>query len=456
MSGKIGSVIKENIGGLIFSVVLAVLSIIVSASTLEYGVGKFIALSIVFIPVVFIAWVIGNAIRKAVHPDFVVTSGFWGLVKEKIFWRVGPQAILALIVFAVLTNIAEGSSNRRDIRADRAANPSAVANASGNNNAATAPQFLELSKEEFIRMVAGDNQFEEVDVSRLATMIRRGSQYLRVTGTITNEVVEAIGSFSDEDTTTVLDLSAVQGWQGNSGWMLFVNRFFSRAEAIILGDSFTRIPENLFDGHNYNTTVLKAVFLPNSITAIGNEAFANSRITEIVIPPSVVEIGDNAFRNCTELRYVYFSENSRLATIGLYAFSGCEALYSISIPASLKVIGGLAFGEYDKPSGLQTINIPANSQLEEVQTEALAYTGITSFTFPSTIKEIGAGVLGEQAVSVVIHATVPPNVQGDSSYTKTFPRTIQAIYVPAESLSAYEDAWFDYEFTFDGQLQAIK
>jgi 6-pyruvoyl-tetrahydropterin synthase len=37
---------------------------------------------------------IGNALRKAVHPDAVFTTGgFWSLVWVKVFWKWGPQTI---------------------------------------------------------------------------------------------------------------------------------------------------------------------------------------------------------------------------------------------------------------------------------------------------------------------------------------------------------------------------
>jgi hypothetical protein len=448
-----GSFIKNNLGGLIFSIVLVVFADVVMASAMEYGAGKYIALSILHIPVVFIAWVIGNAIRKAIHPDFVVASGFWGLLKERIFWRIGPQVILALIVFSIAVNVTGASVNKKDVSADRKANPSSIAEAKGNDTDVAVPEFLELSKVEFIRMVAGDNPFVETDVSKLATMIKRGNKYLKVTGTMTNEFGWDINAASSlPEPVAVLDLSSVQGGGYNINSMSNSSGIsnFQNIEVVILGDAFTTIPNMLFR----LCRTLKAVYLPDSITSIGSMAFQSSGITEIVIPPSVTEIGGEAFQDCHNLRYVYFSKNSGLTNIGNYTFDGCESLYSVSIPASLKTIGKSAFkgGDYH-PAGLENITVPIDSQLETVGDEAFAYTNMTTFTFPKTIKEIGR-VFGEdaeeQVVSVVIKAITPPKV---TSYT--FPKTIQSIYVPAESLKAYEDAWFDYEFTFNNQLKAL-
>jgi hypothetical protein len=374
------------------------------------------------------------------------------LLKERIFWRIGPQIILSLIVFSIAVNITGASVNKKDISADRAANPSFIAEIKEDHTDA-APEFLELSKEEFIRMVADDNPFVETDVSKLATMIKRGNKYLKVTGTMTDEFLRDIDATTNiPEPVAVLDLSSVQrgGYNINSMSNSSGVSYFQNIEVVILGDAFTTIPNMIFR----LSRTLKTVYLPDSITSIGPMAFQSSGITEIVIPPSVTEIHGEAFQDCYNLRYVYFSENSRLTSIGGYTFDGCESLYSISIPASLKTVGGRAFkgGDY-RPAGIENIAVPVDSQLETVGDEAFAYTNMTTFTFPKTIKEIGR-VFGEdaeeQVVFVVIKAITPPKV---TAYT--FPKTIQSIYVPAESLKAYEDAWFDYEFTFTNQLRVL-
>ena len=47
----------------------------------------------------FIACSIGNKLRLALMPDSVYTNdGFIGLLKEKIFWSVGPQFIASIII----------------------------------------------------------------------------------------------------------------------------------------------------------------------------------------------------------------------------------------------------------------------------------------------------------------------------------------------------------------------
>lgn len=457
---KIGTLIKENIGGLIFVVVLVVIMDIMAASSMDYGAGRYIALNLLAVPVGFLAWVIGNAIRKAVHPDFVIASGFWGLVKEKIFWRIGPQLILALIVLAVFTNWSESTAKKGALRAmwgevtdggygETEYDEDGYVETEYDEGGRAGPEYLEITREQFIEFYAKGKEFVETDVSKLATMIKRGNKYLKVTGTMTDEYFGYIlAAETIPEPVSVLDLSAVQGWDNIEYTSRGGVSYFHNIEAVIFGSALTIIPNSFFR----SSFTLQAVYLPDSITNIGYTAFNGSGITEIVIPTSVTEIGDDAFKDCRKLRYVYFSENSRLTSIKDSAFSGCESLYSIAIPASLKTIGWGAFGNgYGSLTGIKNITIPADSQLETVGERAFAYTNMTSFTFPKTIKEIGLEVLGDKAISVVIKSTTPPKVEN-----ATFPKTIKNIYVPAESLKVYEDAWFDYEFTFNGQLKAIK
>ncbi|MCL2211260.1 MAG: hypothetical protein FWB95_05005 [Treponema sp.] len=57
-----------------------------------------------FIPAIFIVWIIADVIRRAVYPDIVMTSGFWGILRAKVFWRIGPQVIACLIIVIILMN----------------------------------------------------------------------------------------------------------------------------------------------------------------------------------------------------------------------------------------------------------------------------------------------------------------------------------------------------------------
>lgn len=93
------------------------------------------------------------------------------------------------------------------------------------------------------------------------------------------------------------------------------------------------------------------VVVPNGVTALGKYVFdGNTTIKSIFLPGTVTEIGDGAFVDAT-LESIYINEE--LTTIGENAFSG-SALVSVTLPAGIEAIGAGAF--YNCES-LKTINV---------------------------------------------------------------------------------------------------
>ena len=65
-------------------------------------------------------------------------------------------------------------------------------------------------------------------------------------------------------------------------------------------------------------------------------------LTSVSIPDSVTSIGSDAFHGCTSLKEVIIGKNSKLESIGEFAFALCP-IESLTIPASTKNIYGNAF-----------------------------------------------------------------------------------------------------------------
>ena len=95
---------------------------------------------------------------------------------------------------------------------------------------------------------------------------------------------------------------------------------------------------------NQLTTGCKNTVIPNTVTAIGNNAFKGiTGMTSIEIPNSVVSIGDNAFAFCFDLTGDLVIPNS-VETIGESAFFQCEGLDGkLVIGESVSYIGDMAF-----------------------------------------------------------------------------------------------------------------
>ena len=107
----------------------------------------------------------------------------------------------------------------------------------------------------------------------------------------------------------------------------------------------TTVPDNMFRG----VTSIKVVHLPDTITSIGEFAFASNTNLETIILPSALEtINDNAFYNTPKLMSINLDNTPHLQTIGRYAFAQAagstnSGLRSIKIPYSVQTIREFAF-----------------------------------------------------------------------------------------------------------------
>lgn len=130
------------------------------------------------------------------------------------------------------------------------------------------------------------------------------------------------------------------------------------ANMLIVGSSNTRIPESVTeigDGA-FAYRDLTDIEIPSGVEFIGTGAFAGcSKLKNITIPSGVTVIGKSAFGFCTGLTTVNILPG--VTVIYAYAFDNCRALSSITIPESVTEIGNCAFRECNSLTG---ITIPAS------------------------------------------------------------------------------------------------
>ena len=87
---------------------------------------------------------------------------------------------------------------------------------------------------------------------------------------------------------------------------------------------------------------LQRVYIPNSVTIIGDEAFSFSNLRYVDVPNSVKSIGVGTFSLCSSLQYVKIRNG--VTDIGTDAFRYCRNLRIIDIPDSVSHIGLAVFG----------------------------------------------------------------------------------------------------------------
>ncbi len=89
-----------------------------------------------------------------------------------------------------------------------------------------------------------------------------------------------------------------------------------------------------------------------AVKSIGDRAFSWCEgLKKVVIPAGVTSIGESAFENCTALEAVSIPEG--VTQFGNYAFYDCTSLTDINIPESLISIGNYAFENCVKLTGAE-------------------------------------------------------------------------------------------------------
>lgn len=136
-------------------------------------------------------------------------------------------------------------------------------------------------------------------------------------------------------------------------------------------------------------SVPTTVTIPEGYDRVGNEAFANSSITNINFPNSLTLIGESAFYNCKNIASITL--NKGLENIGKKAFMG-TSLTALNFPSTLQIIHDEAFRNcfiygLKFNAGLKFIGKGAFALLHNDKAE-------TTLEIPASMRYIGAMAFG--------------------------------------------------------------
>ena len=212
-------------------------------------------------------------------------------------------------------------------------------------------------------------------------------------------------------------------------------------ESYVVPSEVTRLAYAAFK----NCVFLTNITIPSTVTFINSYMFYGcTSLTSVVIPSGVTEIGEYSFYECTALTNITLPEN--LTRIYNYAFEKCSALTSITLPESVVTIG---YGAFSSCTALTSVTIL--STVTRIEGRAFENcSSLTDVTILSNNVSIGDYIfsLCSSLTSVTIQSTTPPTLGAG-----VFNEIDCQIYVPAESVSAYQAAagWSDYS----SRIQAI-
>ena len=134
-----------------------------------------------------------------------------------------------------------------------------------------------------------------------------------------------------------------------------------------------------------------------------------------------------------------------------------QHIVSVEVPGIVRVIGGYAFCDNN-----HLANIVLNEGLERIEGQAFQHGVYTEITIPSTVRHIGNNSFNisieqsfdQHTLAITCLAIEPPQLEDPEGITFGNRELLQ-IYVPDESVSAYQAAWRDYADKIQGGAHPI-
>lgn len=238
-------------------------------------------------------------------------------------------------------------------------------------------------------------------------------------------------------------------------------------KTIVIGDTVTRIPAQIFSGANTVTSLT----IGSGVTEIGGHAFADcTGLPSIAIPDSVQTIRNFAFRNCNSATSITLGR--ALSTVMPGAFSGSK-ITELTIPENIIRLAGGSFGDstqlktvYFNATAITQTDIESpfsGSQLLENMIfgdnvrqipAAIAkdLTGLSSVTIGRRVNKFNGNYAFQGCLAleeVICNATRPPALSNgqfggvDKSYV--------VVRVPEAAVNAYKAANNWKDFTIEAQ-----
>lgn len=215
---------------------------------------------------------------------------------------------------------------------------------------------------------------------------------------------------------------------------------------------------------------LQTVNLPSTLRHIGDYAFALSPFTTITLPDSLESLGDCAFISCSQLttlnipgtvkkipyelchndsKLVNLTLNEGTTSISTAAFHGLRNLTSFTIPASVTEIEGNPIS-YTAVRGDKLVSkspefiVDKGVLYSKDRTRLISYNSTeTTFTVPSSVKEISAFAFADAVGQTLTAVTLPEGITTLGNAAFGWCNKLTSVNLPS-SITSMGEQVFDY------------
>lgn len=230
---------------------------------------------------------------------------------------------------------------------------------------------------------------------------------------------------------------------GDNAFYYEDNTYLANLTEITIPETVTRIGENAFA----NCTGLTAIIIPNSVIEMGNAAFAKcSNLKELTIGTGLKIIPNEAFNFCFNIENIIIPDN--IEEIGDYAFQSVyNNVKEITLSNNLKRIGIRAFNNLNRVSTAPIEEIIIPDSIEVIDDRAFENTNVKNIILPNKNITFGARVFQQ---SQIIEIEIPSTITQITDYMFSGASKLQTISLPDTLESIGE-----YAFEYDDALEKI-
>lgn len=227
-------------------------------------------------------------------------------------------------------------------------------------------------------------------------------------------------------------------------------------------------------GPSNKFTNLKTLIISEGVEEISSGAFDSTLLVELNLPSTLTTIGYSAFANIVQLQTVNIAPNSKLTSIGKWAFNS-SGLCNITLPNSLSTIGENAFTNTNIvsitiPGSIKTISsncfakcskltsVIVENGVEEIQLKAFSECSLlNTVVLPDSIVTLGENIF--ELCTSLTSVNIPLLITNIPNYLFYKCSSLNTIVIPSSvttiGLSAFGSCVSLVNLTFNEGLKSI-